>query len=209
MKKNDASRKALRIIGSILVAIALWIYVDTVTSPEVTLKVKNVPVEFSGEDTTLADRGLLLLSGYDTTGDLVIKGPRNELRKLDRSKIRIVANTSNIKEAGSQTLTYEVVFPDNIRRGKLTVDSASIYSITVTVGELDSKEVPIQCEIVGSVADGYMAGELTLDPEVLLLRGQRDDLLNVSYAKVRLDITGADKTVVQALEFELYDHNDV
>ncbi len=209
MKKNDASRKALRIIGSILVAIALWIYVDTVTSPEVTLKVKNVPVEFSGEDTTLADRGLMLLSGYDTTVDLVIKGPRNELRKLDRSKIRIVANTSNIKEAGSQTLTYEVVFPDNIRRGKLTVDSASIYSITVTVGELDSKEVPIQCEIVGSVADGYMAGELTLDPEVLLLRGQRDDLLNVSYAKVRLDITGADKTVVQALEFELYDHNDV
>ena len=54
MKKNDASRKVLRIIGSILVAIALWIYVDTVTSPEVTLKVKNVPVEFSGEDTTLA-----------------------------------------------------------------------------------------------------------------------------------------------------------
>ena len=117
MKKNDASRKALRIIGSILVAIALWIYVDTVTSPEVTLKVKNVPVEFSGEDTTLADRGLMLLSGYDTTVDLVIKGPRNELRKLDRSKIRIVANTSNIKEAGSQTLTYAVVFPDNIRRG--------------------------------------------------------------------------------------------
>ena len=79
MKKNDASRKALRIIGSILVAIALWIYVDTVTSPEVTLKVKNVPVEFSGEDTTLADRGLMLLSGYDTTVDLVIKGP-DELR---------------------------------------------------------------------------------------------------------------------------------
>ena len=70
---------------------------------QVTLKVKNVPVEFSGEDTTLADRGLMLLSGYDTTVDLVIKGPRNELRKLDRSKIRIVANTSNIKEAGSQT----------------------------------------------------------------------------------------------------------
>ena len=200
MKKNDASRKALRIIGSILVAIALWIYVDTVTSPEVTLKVKNVPVEFSGEDTTLADRGLMLLSGYDTTVDLVIKGPRNELRKLDRSKIRIVANTSNIKEAGSQTLTYEVVFPDNIRRGKLTVDSASIYSITVTVGELDSKEVPIQCEIVGSVADGFMAGELTLDPEVLLLRGQRDDLLNVSYAKVRLDITGADTMPVSTVK---------
>ena len=208
MKKNDASRKVLRIIGSILVAIALWIYVDTVTSPEVTLKVKNVPVEFSGEDTTLADRGLMLLSGYDTTVDLVIKGPRNELRKLDRSKIRIVANTSNIRRPAARPDLRGGV-PGQHPQRKLTVDSASIYSITVTVGELDSKEVPIQCEIVGSVADGFMAGELTLDPEVLLLRGQRDDLLNVSYAKVRLDITGADKTVVQALEFELYDHNDV
>ena len=54
-----------------------------------------------------------------------------------------------------------------------------------------------------------MAGELTLDRRCCCCVGQRDDLLNVSYAKVRLDITGADKTVVQALEFELYDHNDV
>ena len=89
MKKNDASRKALRIIGSILVAIALWIYVDTVTSPEVTLKVKNVPVEFSGEDTTLADRGLMLLSGYDTTVDLVINTPtRGRRHDTDGFKIR-------------------------------------------------------------------------------------------------------------------------
>ena len=130
--------KTVQVIISILVALALWVYVDVEKAPERTKTIRDVPVEFSGEDTTLADRGLMLLSGYDTTVDLVIKGPRNELRKLDRSKIRIVANTSNIKEAGSQTLTYEVVFPDNIRRGKLTVDSASIYSITVTVGELDS-----------------------------------------------------------------------
>ena len=92
MKKNDASCKALRIIGSILVAIALWIYVDTVTSPEVTLKVKNVPVEFSGEDTTLADRGLMLLSGYDTTVDLVINTPtRGRKQDSDGFKIRRAA----------------------------------------------------------------------------------------------------------------------
>ena len=102
MEKNNTSRKVLRIIGSILVAIALWIYVDTVTSPEVTLKVKNVPVEFSGEDTTLADRGLMLLSGYDTTVDLVIKGPRNELRKLDRSKIRIVATPAILRRPAAR-----------------------------------------------------------------------------------------------------------
>ena len=63
----NKSRKAIRIVISILVAIALWVYVDRGLSVEVTMKVKNVPVEFSGEDTTLADKNLMLLSGYDTT----------------------------------------------------------------------------------------------------------------------------------------------
>ena len=55
----NKSRKAIRIVISILVAIALWVYVDRGLSVEVTMKVKNVPVEFSGEDTTLADKNLI------------------------------------------------------------------------------------------------------------------------------------------------------
>lgn len=47
----DKSRKVIRIVISILVAIALWVYVDRGLSVEVTMKVNNVPVEFSGEDT--------------------------------------------------------------------------------------------------------------------------------------------------------------
>ncbi len=205
----DKSRKIIRIVISILVAIALWVYVDRGLSVEVTMKVKNVPVEFSGEDTTLADKNLMLLSGYDTTIDLVLKGPRSELRKLDKSKVRIVADTSSIQETGRQTLSYQVYFQDDIQRSKISVDHASAYSVTVTVGEMDSKTVPIRCDIVGSTAKGFTAGELTLDPAELNLRGQRDDLLNIAYAKVTLDISGADRTVVQALEWELYDYNDI
>ena len=33
--------------------------------------------------------------------------------------------------------------------------------------------------------------------------------VNIAYAKVTLDISGADRTVVQALEWELYDYNDI
>ena len=205
----DKSRKVIRIVISILVAIALWVYVDRGLSVEVTMKVNNVPVEFSGEDTSLAEKNLMLLSGYDTTIDLVLKGPRSELFKLDKSKVRIVADTSTIQETGQQTLSYQVYFQDDIQRSKISVDHASAYSVTVTVGEMDSKTVPIRCDVVGSTAKGFTAGELTLDPAELNLRGQRDDLLNIAYAKVTLDISGADRTVVQALEWELYDYNDI
>ena len=43
----------------------------------------------------------------------------------------------------------------------------------------------------------------------MVLRGQRDDLLNVSYAKIVLDVSGASKTVIQGIAYTLYDYNDV
>lgn len=205
----EQSRKIFLIIGSILAAIAIWFYVDTVKITNVTTTVRKIPVEFSGENTVLADNGLMLLSGYDTTIDLRLKGPRKVLWKLNKDQIRIVADTSKITDTGIQSLPYQVVYPDNVQPNSIQVESASAYSITVTVGELDTKEVPIHCEITGKIADGFLSEELVLDPAQLVLHAQRDDLLNVAYAKVSLDVSGAQKTVTQTLEFQLYDYNDI
>lgn len=56
--------------------------------------------------------------------------------------------------------------------------------MTVTVGELYSTEVPIQCEVVGTPKKGFYAEEPILDIDKVLLHGQRDDLVNISYAKL-------------------------
>lgn len=206
--EKTKGRMTLRIIISILVAIAVWLYVDIGQATNVSTNVRDVPVEFSGENSVLADRGLMIVSGYDTTINLRIEGPRRELWKLDKEAIRIVADTSNITETGVQTLKYEVIFPDNVSRSDLTV-KASAYTVTVTVGELYTKEIPVRCEVVGELAEGFHAEEVQLDPSQLVLRGQRDDLLNVSYAKIQLDVSGATKTVVQGIAYTLYDYNDV
>ena len=201
-------RMTLRIIISILVAVAIWLYVDIGQATNVTTRVRDVPVEFSGENGALADRGLMLLSGYDTTIDLKIEGPRRVLWKMDKDAIRIVADTSGITETGVQALSYQVVFPDNTSRGDVKVE-ASAYTVTVTVGELHTKEIPVYCDVVGELADGFHAETVQLDPDELTLRGKRDDLLNVSYAKIALDVSGASKTVIQGIAYTLYDYNDV
>lgn len=198
-----------QIVIAVLAAIAVWIYVETVVSPEVTMNVRNIPVEFSGEDTTLAEKGFMILSGYDTTVDLKLKGSRRVLYKLDSDNIRIVADTSAINSLGIHSLNYTVYYPDQISRSSVTVEHASVYAVTVSVGELYKKEVPVKCVFNGEVAEGYTAGDLVLDPEVLTLRAQRDDLLSVSYAQVEVNISGATDTVIQTVDFTLYDYNDI
>ena len=208
MEKSNR-RRILQALIAILTALVMWVYVDNRSSAESKMTVRDIPVEFVGEDTSLADKNLMLLSGYDTTVDLRLKGPRKVLWQMDTEAIRVVVDCSSITEEGQQSLDYTVRYPDSVSRSSVSVDSASVYTITVTVGELYKKEVPVQCDVIGQVADGYFAGDLQLDVETLTLRAPREDLLNVSYAKVSLTVSGATSTVVEALEYTLYDYNNV
>ena len=206
-EKSGVSRnKVLQVIASILVAVAIWVYVDVEKAPERTKTIRDIPVEFSGESTTLADKNLMLLSGYDTTVDLTIKGTKRELVKINKDNVRLVASTSSIDSVGVHTLRWDVVYPDGVQSSALSVDWASKYKVTVTVGELYTKEVPVNCVV--TVADGYFTGETVLDPTTLVLRGQRDDLLNVAYAKLTVDISDATRSVIQTESVQLYDNDD-
>lgn len=208
-EKSGVSRnKVLQVIASILVAVAIWVYVDVEKAPERTKTIRDIPVEFSGESTTLADKNLMLLSGYDTTVDLTIKGTKRELVKINKDNVRLVASTSGIDSVGVHTLRWDVVYPDGVQSSALSVDWASKYKVTVTVGELYTKEVPVNCVVTGTVADGYFTGETVLDPTTLVLRGQRDDLLNVAYAKLTVDISDATRSVIQTESVQLYDNDD-
>ena len=208
-EKSGVSRnKVLQVIASILVAVAIWVYVDVEKAPERTKTIRDTPVEFSGESTTLADKNLMLLSGYDTTVDLTIKGTKRELVKINKDNVRLVASTSSIDSVGVHTLRWDVVYPDGVQSSALSVDWASKYKVTVTVGELYTKEVPVNCVVTGTVADGYFTGETVLDPTTLVLRGQRDDLLNVAYAKLTVDISDATRSVIQTESVQLYDNDD-
>ena len=208
-EKSGVSRnKVLQVIASILVAVAIWVYVDVEKAPERTKTIRDIPEEFSGESTTLADKNLMLLSGYDTTVDLTIKGTKRELVKINKDNVRLVASTSSIDSVGVHTLRWDVVYPDGVQSSALSVDWASKYKVTVTVGELYTKEVPVNCVVTGTVADGYFTGETVLDPTTLVLRGQRDDLLNVAYAKLTVDISDATRSVIQTESVQLYDNDD-
>ena len=205
-KKN---RKVMQIVLAALITLALWSYMEFYDSPKAELVIKDIPVEFTNEDTILAENGLMLLSGYDTTVDLTLEGKRKVLMQIEPSEVRIVADTSGISAAGVQTLNYTYILPNGISPSDVSVKSRSIYNITVTVGTLYSKTVPIEVDVKGQAADGYFTGDITIDPQTLTLRAEREDMLNVHHAKVTVNLAGATSTLIETLEYTLYDANDV
>ena len=157
--------KAFLIAISILIAFGFWLYVDGAKGIKVTTYAYDIPVEFIGEDTTLADRGLMLIpDDSNPTVTLRLRGERTTIAKLDTSKIRIQVDLSSITSVGKQSLGYRIIYPDGISSTQVTVEYASTTSITVNIGELYKKSIEIRCEITGNLPDGYLAGEVTFSP---------------------------------------------
>lgn len=207
--KKLKENKAFLIAVSLLAAFVIWLAVDNGTKvPKI---ISNVAVEYVGEETTLASRGLMLIQGEEPAvlDFLEIQGSRSDIAKLDPAEVKVQVDLSSVNSVGSQNLTYRVIYPTNKLASRLSIKSASSSTISVTVGELYRKNVGIRCDMSGSsVAEGYIAGEVQLEPAELEIWGRQADVMQVSYAKVNLSVEQASATVVQLLEYELYDHND-
>lgn len=202
---SDKRRNSFYLVISILVALGIWVYVDITQDITASKEVSNIPVEFQGEDTTLAERGLMLLPDSETTINLKLEGAKSILAQLDTAKLRVQADLSAVTETGIQTVPCRVIYPEYKFSSRLTATTpTNSFNITIDVGELYSREVEIRCDIQGTVAEGYIAGEPQFTPEKLELRGPQEEVDAVSYAKISLNIEDATETVDQALPYVLY-----
>ena len=59
---NIRNTKTFRVILSILVALIIWLYVENIDPSIIPLQVRDIPVEFIGEDDILEERGLMVSS---------------------------------------------------------------------------------------------------------------------------------------------------
>lgn len=98
---------------SLIVALALWLYVVTTVKPETDQSFYNIPVALENER-SLERQGLMLVSSDEAVVSVKLHGRRAELNKLDRSNIQVTVDLSTVSEPGSHTLGYKVSFPNGI-----------------------------------------------------------------------------------------------
>ena len=222
MEHNRKNSKVLYMLLALAISMVIWFYVDSYgnngSAFPAQQEITDIPIEYTGKS-SLASRGLVLSEeGTSASVDLTYEGARLLVSQLDRSRIRITADLSGITEPGVQSVRYTSTFLDSNRNPSRTAIqtfsrvsriSQSIDTATVRISELSRKEVDVRCELVGSVADGYQAGQIQLSQKTIELQGAEEDLANVSYAKVTLDLgDGAEETVSQTLTCQFYDTND-
>lgn len=185
MKKTNEN-KWLYILLSVLVAIAFWMYVRLGEDPELENRARNVPVVLSGER-VLENQGLMVEGLSAETVDLSWSGRWSDVGQLDNDTVTVSVDLSRITEPGSYELDYSINYPPTVMISAISLQRGYPKQITVVISKLHSKNLVIEPEFTGSVADGYRIGEFIVEPETVLISGPQEKIELIQSAKVSLD----------------------
>ncbi len=201
---------ALKIISVILgVILFAIVHVDPVTSPQTatsnidTKVIEAVTIVPTGLDTTK----YVMTAMEPTVARLVVEGRISTLRTASNEQYIVNVDLEGV-EPGIHELPLTSKLPRNIKEVEL-----SPRKVNVRIEELVTKSFDVQVLTSGQPADGYVLGT----PAVLSEGGSmvqvtlpKDDMARVGLVAVTLDVTGADKTVVnKKAKVVVYDNDGV
>lgn len=195
--------KIITILLSAVLAIGLWAYVITVERPESENTFYNVPVVLEGED-VLKERGMMITAQTQSTVTLKLSGNRKELNQLKSSDIAAVVDLSRITEAGDRQLSYSVSIPGD---ANLEVTARQPESISLTITEWATKEIPVSLSFTGGVPEGYYVDKQSanLDRTTINVTGPERIITKIEKAVITVDLEGCSETIVEDLRYALCD----
>ncbi len=188
------------------IAVALWLYVVTVVSPNSDKHYHNIPVTIQSE-VILQERGFMITTTELPTVSLHLEGNRTDLNKLNSSNITVSADVSRIGEPGTHTLPLTPVFPGDVPNNAITVLSRDPGSITITVEQRITKEVPVAIQYVGTLSEDYMADKENkeLDYQNITISGPKSAIDQIAMARIDVDMTNRTESISEAFRFILCD----
>ena len=203
MNKAMKKSKLLMILIALASSVALWLYVVTVVNPEDTITLYNIPVNFVGEDVLMDDQNLMITQGADATVTLKFNGKRSELKNLDQENVAVTVDVSRITKAGTYRMNYTIDYLVDVNESNFDEVDRNPGNLSISVEEMVTQTIPVRGVFNGTVADGYVAEEMTFNHEQITIRGTKEAVSNVSYAQVILERENLDKTVTATVGYTL------
>lgn len=200
MKRTETLNKLLNnritwIIVSLLISFFVWAYMAESDTTTFNQTFYNVPVVFEGADALRTTKGLIIIEPEVESVTVQVRGSRAIIGSLHASELQAVVDVSGISQARETELTYTIEFPDRINRSDISVVSRTPETINFTVAAESTKTVEVKGVFTGSIAEGYMADAVVVEPSTITLYGPESELVDINEACVYLDRENVSATV--------------
>lgn len=199
--------KLFEIAAAILCAICLWMYVVTVVTPDDDMTITDIPVVFQGESELRSEYELIISNRSASTVTVKFHGSRADLKQLvsNKSSITAVLDVSQFTSERDYSAGYDIVLQPSLQDSSVQVVDRSPRTIQFAVEKLAVKQVAVKGVFDGTLADGYVQGELTFDQDTVKVTGPSDLVEQVNYAQVVVGGDNVSQTFTRNVGITLID----
>ena len=203
--RNKLTRNWVLKLSSFLFAILIWLVVTNINDPTKTLIVNNVKVSIQN-DNLITDSGQVyeVLDNSDLIGTVVVSGKRSIIDSLDVNNVVAVADVNDLTSIN----TIPIRFSTNKDNDKLESIRGSIDRVKLNIEEKTSKTLQIRTSTTGTVREGYILGENSLDQNLIEISGPDSIISQVKRAAVTVNVSGFNNNIDTDSEIRLYDEED-
>jgi len=203
------SSRVFYMLFSLIITIALWMYVQYSETEDQTFDLNNIQVVFLNED-VLRDKGLLISEYAPKSISLTVETSRSIASKLlDRGAVTAEIDLGRISTTGSTPLQYEIKYPTDVDKSSIRELSRSVASISLFVDRLRERPIPVQVNYRGGTAsEELIAEQAEFDPRIITVEGPEDIISKIKYAYVPIPRENLSATFTEELAFVLFDEND-
>lgn len=190
----------LKIIAFIFAAL-LWLIVVNLDNPVVNRTFREVSVTIVNDDIITSAGDVYQVVGEQTVS-VVVYATRDISQELDAEDI---VATADITEMDTTTglVPIKISIPDY--NGKYESAEAVPRNLTIKREKSGKKVLSLSVKADNEPADGYILGEMTVEPEQITLSGAESVLEQIARAEARVDVKGMTSRQKRAAELRLYD----
>lgn len=206
MRKIYNSRAFWGIV-SLLISVAIWVYVTSIQADEYTNTFHNVRLEIIGEENLKNSKNMAITDLDTNTVTVEITGPRRLVGSWDSNDLVARVDVSKLSRSAFTSQQYYISYPDGVDSSSVTINRKSPETISFMVSPLNSKTVQVRGSFDGSLAEGFTAEAPVFEPSFITVSGPDSYLKDISYAWVTFGQENVESTYKVDTGFVLMDEN--
>lgn len=188
------SRKS-KLIISLVVAIALWVYVVGEMDPQIKKTYHSVPIKYINEQ-ALTDKGMAVSSLGQDQLSVTLSGKRSLFTRMDSGDLSAEVDLSNAA-VGTNELSVELNVPSGLES-----THQSVSKVVVKVEQRVSQKKQIRVSYLGDYSSGEEPTTLSVNPASVTVSGAKSLVRKVSYIRATVQkskLSGKAETVTASL----------
>ncbi len=193
-------------LASLIFAIVVWLLVTNINDPITSVRYTNIPVTLKNTN-LITDQGQVytILDGSDIISSVTLYAPRSIIDSLSQNNIVATADVQDL----SSLNTVSINVTTNKYRDKIEKFVTSSDVVKLSVERKASKSLVLGATTSGSLADGYVIGDVNTEQNMVRISGPESVVNSVASASVDVDVTGFTSNIGTDADIMLLDSEGV